>query len=85
MATGIVYYKYLKYVQQNMNFIGSFSLYLYSHDAAVAAGVRAADQNPAALVRIADDLSSAEGPVVLSDPVGVLTGSGLHLARSDGM
>ena len=85
MATGTVYYKCLKYVQQNMNFIGSLSLYLYSHDAAVAARVRAADQNPAALVRIADDLSSAEGPVVLSDPVGVLTGSGLHLARSDGM
>ena len=68
-----------------MNFNGFSSLYLYSHDAAIAAGVRAADQNPAALVRIADDLSSAEGPVVLSDPVGVLTGSGLHLARSDGM
>ena len=85
MATGIVYYKSLKYVQQNMNFNGISSLYLYSHDAPVAAGVRAADQNPAALVRIADDLSSAEGPVVLSDPVGVLTGTGLQLARSDGI
>ena len=66
-----------------MNFIGSLSLYLYSHDAAVAAGVRAAGQNPAALVRIADDLSSAEGPVVVA--AGVLTGTALQLARSDGM